>query len=46
MSLIAVEDNLYNLSGVDLIARELEVVDMSSDDCTTKDTPDSADCYA
>ena len=46
MSLIAVGDNLYDLSDLDLRLRELEVVDMSSEDCTIKGTPDSADCYA
>ena len=44
-SIIAVGDTLYELSGVDLIERDDDVVDMSSADCTGVDIDQPADCY-
>lgn len=44
-SIIAVDTTVYELSGVDLVAREFAVLDMSASDCITKSTPSSADCY-
>ena len=37
---------MRNRGEVDLTVTELEAVDMSLGDRTTKDLPDSADCYA
>lgn len=42
---IAVGTTIYELSGVDFGSRELEVVDLSSGDCTISTAPASADCY-
>lgn len=44
-SIIAVGDTLYELSGVDLIERKNDVVDMSSADCAEVDIAQPADCY-
>lgn len=44
-SVIAIGSTIYELSGIDLENRDLEVLTMSSDSCTTANTPSSADCY-
>ncbi|CAM9521430.1 unnamed protein product [Scytosiphon promiscuus] len=43
---IAVGSTLYELSGVDLGDRTVEVVSMSADDCTVSNTPSGSDCYS
>ncbi|CAM9421106.1 unnamed protein product [Ascophyllum nodosum] len=45
-TIIQLGETIYELSGLDLTDRTLEVLDLSSDDCTaSSDTPSSADCY-
>eukprot|EP00752_Nemacystus_decipiens_P004637 g4231.t1 len=43
---IAVGTTIYELSGVDFGDRELEVVDLSSGDCTISTAPSGAECYS
>lgn len=44
-SIIAVGDTLYELSGVDFIEREIDVIDMSPDECSGVEIDEPADCY-
>lgn len=43
--IIAVGETLYELSGVEFIDRETDLVDMSSAECSGVDTAQPADCY-
>jgi len=45
-SIFAAGDKIYQLNGVDLASRELDVVDMTADpDCTFYGAPATGDCY-
>lgn len=46
ISIFTVDSTIYELNGIDLIAREFEVVNMSADDdCSDPVTRDAAECY-
>eukprot|EP00904_Undaria_pinnatifida_P009231 jgi/Undpi1/5438/HiC_scaffold_2.g00717.m1 len=45
-SVIAVGSTVYELSGVTLSSRTLEVLTMTSSDCADVDTPSTASCYS